>query len=596
MSISTNASPNPDHVTRIAIVSMGGRITSTNQAWPIQIAAGGLYHDLCDAAGMAANDAAHAKAGIARVLAGTLPEFILRHAQKDGRWSTLTATGIEASGGTGCVISHRDLPLADPDDDPTPAGTGKRFRAMFDNAAVGIAEITPDGTWLRVNARLARMTGHSTASLLATRYHDLTHPDDVDADLARIAVMRAGADDSFSLDKRCSRRDGSFIWVTATLSCVRAENGGIEYIVAIIEDATERKLAEERQRTLLRELAHRGKNLMAVIKSVAARSLSGTRTLTQARDAFNGRLQALAQTFNVLTHETFDGARMDVLLRHELAAFGGRVILDGPVVMLTVNATQTFALMAHELVTNAVKYGALSVAEGSLIVTWTVMDVKGETRLRFRWREENGPPVRQPMETGFGTTLITRVAAHEFACRIDLVYDIAGFRCGFDAPLSRLGVVPAASPVRRRLKSPLITAFYDTWSLQRGAGEIPPDLSKFDWGRFAATGALTIAVIETGGALRFARIGRALIEELGRPPYDRDLTEDETIGMAEVYQLCADKAEPTHELLRFKFSETDTLTFERLLVPFSATSGRSVTHVAGIVVYDGHTKPIDLDT
>ncbi len=87
MSISSNVSLNPDPVTRIAIVSMTGRITRTNQAWPIQIAAGGRYHDLCDAAGMAANDAAHAKAGIARVLAGTLPEFILRHAQKDGRWA-----------------------------------------------------------------------------------------------------------------------------------------------------------------------------------------------------------------------------------------------------------------------------------------------------------------------------------------------------------------------------------------------------------------------------------------------------------------------------------------------------------------------------
>ncbi len=64
--------------------------------------------------------------------------------------------------------------------------------------------------------------------------------------------MRAGAGDSFSLDKRCSRRDGSFIWVTATLSGVRGENGGIEYIVAIIEGATERKLAKERQRTLPR--------------------------------------------------------------------------------------------------------------------------------------------------------------------------------------------------------------------------------------------------------------------------------------------------------------------------------------------------------
>jgi two-component sensor histidine kinase len=342
---------------------------------------------------------------------------------------------------------------------------------------------------------------------------------------------------------------------------------------------------------LLQELAHRGRNLLAVIQSIASRSLSGNRTLAEGREAFNGRLHALAQTYTALTHEAFEGALIDNLLRSELAAFGGRAQISGPNLILTVKAAQTFALVIHELATNAAKYGALSVPTGCLKITWDVSGPPEQPRLVFAWVEEGGPPAMAPTRRGFGTTLILSVAGAEFDCTPELTYGADGFRYRLDAPLSRLGAIQIDSPVRRRLRNTIVASLYDNWARQRGPGGNLPQLAGFDWTRFAATGALTIAVLEAGGAVRFVQVGRALIHELGHPLRDQDVAVENETSMAEVYRRCGRQGEPTHELLHFDFGDGDPLTFERLLVPFSTTGGRTVTHVVGIAVYNGHTRP-----
>ena len=131
-----------------------------------------------------------------------------------------------------------------------------RFQATFEQAATGIALVAPDGHFLRVNARLCQITGYDADELFARRFQDITHPDDLDADLAELRRLLAREIASYTLEKRYLRRGGECVWVNLTVSLVRTREGAPDYFVAVIEDistrkATEAALAESQQRLQL---------------------------------------------------------------------------------------------------------------------------------------------------------------------------------------------------------------------------------------------------------------------------------------------------------------------------------------------------------
>jgi PAS domain S-box-containing protein len=123
-----------------------------------------------------------------------------------------------------------------------------RFRATFDNAAVGIAHIALDGRWLRVNEALSRILGYPVDELLTKSLQDVTYPDDLAADLARIQLVREGKIDTYEAEKRDLRKDGVAIWVRKSVGCVRKADGSIDYFVSMIEDISARKKAENELR------------------------------------------------------------------------------------------------------------------------------------------------------------------------------------------------------------------------------------------------------------------------------------------------------------------------------------------------------------
>jgi PAS domain S-box-containing protein len=123
-----------------------------------------------------------------------------------------------------------------------------RFRATFDHAAVGIAHIAPDGSWLRVNETLCRVLGYPADELLTKSLQDVTYPDDVAADLARMQLLREGKIDSYDTEKRLVRKDGAIFWARKTADCVRRDDGSIDYVVSVIEDISRRKQAEKELR------------------------------------------------------------------------------------------------------------------------------------------------------------------------------------------------------------------------------------------------------------------------------------------------------------------------------------------------------------
>jgi PAS domain S-box-containing protein len=125
------------------------------------------------------------------------------------------------------------------------ADSEARFRATFENAAVGIAHLAPDLTWLRANEALCRILGYQADELVSKSVEDINHPDDLPACLAHIDHIRDGKIDSFGMDKRYLRKDGSIVWTRLTVGCVRKSDGSIDYFVCMFEDISARKHAEE---------------------------------------------------------------------------------------------------------------------------------------------------------------------------------------------------------------------------------------------------------------------------------------------------------------------------------------------------------------
>src|SRR5579863_5872569 len=120
-----------------------------------------------------------------------------------------------------------------------------RFRAMFDNAAVGIAQVAPDGRWMQVNALLCHITGYARDELLAGTFADITHPSDLDKDWEQARRLLAGEIDTYSMEKRYIRKDGEIVWVTLTVSLMRDAARKPAYFISVVVDITERKRTEE---------------------------------------------------------------------------------------------------------------------------------------------------------------------------------------------------------------------------------------------------------------------------------------------------------------------------------------------------------------
>jgi PAS domain S-box-containing protein len=120
----------------------------------------------------------------------------------------------------------------------------QRFRATFEQAAVGIAHVGPDGRWLRVNQRLCGIVGYAREELLALSFQDITHPDDLDLDLAQVRQMLNGTLQTYSMEKRYIRKDGATTWINLTVSLVRDAKGAPAYFISVIESIAARKQAE----------------------------------------------------------------------------------------------------------------------------------------------------------------------------------------------------------------------------------------------------------------------------------------------------------------------------------------------------------------
>ncbi len=160
-----------------------------------------------------------------------------------------------------------------------------------------------------------------------------------------------------------------------------------------------------RYELLARELQHRTKNLLSVILSIASASL---REDGDGSEALMARLHSLAKAQDLIFEEGGSGAFLEHVVRRIVDSFGARVSVEGPQVFLQAGVAQGFALIVHELATNAAKYGALTVSTGRVAVRWHLNTAVPGNTVRFTWQERNGPLTAPPKHRGFGTILLER--------------------------------------------------------------------------------------------------------------------------------------------------------------------------------------------
>ena len=212
----------------------------------------------------------------------------------------------------------------------------------------------------------------------------------------------------------------------------------LQLILLAIEDVTERRLAEQERELLVGELNHRVKNLFAVIRALVTQS-DGVRSVKEYRQVLLGRMDALARTHDLLFESHWRGADLRSLAT-TLRSFAGNraeaVEVDGEPVQLDARQSLSVSLVLHELATNAAKYGALSVSEGRLRLSWQVEHADEGRRVRLRWEERGGPPVTPPQAAGFGTELIRRAFGFELGGTADLAFEPGGVRLEATFPLS----------------------------------------------------------------------------------------------------------------------------------------------------------------
>jgi two-component sensor histidine kinase len=238
------------------------------------------------------------------------------------------------------------------------------------------------------------------------------------------------------------RKNGTLFAGQITGSPIYDARGRQAGVVGVSADISQRKKSEQHLRLMVNELNHRVKNSLATVQSIASQTFRAAASVGEARDAFFMRLHALSLIHEMLTEANWDSADLrDIATRIMHAHLGpdrGRARIEGPTIRLSPKSASSLAIALNELATNAVRFGALSGAEGRVVIDWALSDAHGGPELRLEWRESDGPTVEPPTHRGFGERLLRRGLPADLEGEVDLSYCATGVVCAVRAPLSAL--------------------------------------------------------------------------------------------------------------------------------------------------------------
>jgi PAS domain S-box-containing protein len=276
--------------------------------------------------------------------------------------------------------------------------------------------------------------------ITASSFLARVHPEDRARFKALVRGVRPDSP-SYAATFRFMRPDGREIWLEETSQAEFDATGRFVRLKGLTIDITERKQSEKRQAALMAELDHRVKNVLARVAVVAMSTRQGSNSMDEFVRTLDGRIQSMATAHSLLSQSRWHGVGLTELIRNQLAPYAtdANMTINGTDVMLTAAATQAVAMVLHELVTNAAKYGALSTADGRVSVNWeTRLNGDAAANLMIAWREFGGPPiVATAIQSGYGTSLIRDLIPHELGGTVDLVLASDGASCDIGLPLER---------------------------------------------------------------------------------------------------------------------------------------------------------------
>ena len=259
----------------------------------------------------------------------------------------------------------------------------------------------PGNPIIFANDSFLSLTGHDWKEVLGQSFNFLMARGADPEALAEIEAAFEGSSDS-DPEIRYRRKDGSVFWASIYISPVRDEGGDVVQHFASFVDLTKHKQEKDRLRFLLDELNHRTQNTLATVQAIAVQTLRGV-VDKEVVDAFEGRILALSRAHTLLGRENWDGVGLRDVIEQILEPFGlqdrrvARFAVEGDDVRLPPKAALTFAMVFHELATNAAKHGALSNdAAGQIDIAWQIEPTPQGDRMRLRWQESGGPPVTPP--------------------------------------------------------------------------------------------------------------------------------------------------------------------------------------------------------
>ncbi|MGP4689284.1 PAS domain-containing sensor histidine kinase [Agrobacterium pusense] len=236
------------------------------------------------------------------------------------------------------------------------------------------------------------------------------------------------------------RPDGSRVPFIPYPTPLHDADGKLVGAINMLVDITERKLAENRQKTLIDELNHRVKNTLATVQSLAAQTARHAESAPDLYEKLEARLLSLSRAHDLLTQRHWENAPLDSLVKEILSPInsGGseRIRIEGPPTYVSTREALNLTMVLNELATNAVKYGALSVEGGRVVIDWAVEPQGGTKRLLLTWREAGGPAVTPPTRRGLGSRLMERCIERDLGGELDPAFFPEGLVCRISIPFA----------------------------------------------------------------------------------------------------------------------------------------------------------------
>ncbi|MBL8660763.1 MAG: PAS domain-containing protein [Rhodospirillales bacterium] len=308
----------------------------------------------------------------------------------------------------------------------------QRLRKVLDADAVGVLFLDKGGTVIDANEAFLSLTGYTRPDIdaRALTWRALTPPEWAEASEEQMRKL-AKTGRLGPYEKEYLRKDGSRRWLMFTGASLDDDT-----IVKYCIDISDRKRIEAERELLTRELSHRVKNVFAVIQALATQTDGRHQSVDAFREAFLGRLHALAKAHSLLIDTQWQGADLHALVDQVLDAYRMDrpevIAMEGDPVILQAQQGLGLGMVIHELGTNAAKYGALADHNGRLRISWVAEDAQ----LHLRWEERQGPSVSPPSEVGFGSKLIENICAHQLRGTVERDYAADGLTCTIRFPLT----------------------------------------------------------------------------------------------------------------------------------------------------------------